>query len=69
MRFALLVFFLTSLSAASTQTRYEALDPTSVREHLAFYELYKDTPEGKKALEYAWKLLSGDNQQNTPFFY
>lgn len=47
------------LSATALGTRFDGLDPTSLREHLAFYELYKDTPEGKLALQHAWKLISG----------
>ncbi len=37
---------------------YESLDPTSISEHLAFFELYPDTPAGKKSLEYTWKLIT-----------
>jgi tetratricopeptide (TPR) repeat protein len=32
-------------------------DPLSVEQHVAYYKLYPDTPEGKKALERAWRLL------------
>jgi regulator of sirC expression with transglutaminase-like and TPR domain len=38
---------------------YRTLDPKSLLQHLAFYELYPDTVEGKKALEIAWTLLTG----------
>ncbi|HSX04396.1 MAG TPA: transglutaminase family protein [Rhabdochlamydiaceae bacterium] len=41
---------------------FNSLDPHSLAQHLAFYELYKETVEGKKALEHAWKLLSHGNQ-------
>ncbi len=34
------------------------LDPLSVEEHVAYYKLYPQTDEGKKALDHAWKLLS-----------
>ncbi|MBS3904595.1 MAG: tetratricopeptide repeat protein [Simkania sp.] len=34
-----------------------SLDPLSVEEHLAYYKLYPETNEGKKALRHAWKLL------------
>lgn len=34
------------------------LDPLSVEEHIAYYKLYPETAEGKKALGHAWKLLS-----------
>lgn len=41
------------------RSRLSSLDPLSVSEHLAFYELYPTTDEGKKALAQAWHLLSG----------
>lgn len=37
---------------------YNSLEPTSIVQHLAFYELYKDTEEGKHALSDAWALVS-----------
>lgn len=39
-------------------TLYASLDPSSVSQHFAFYELYPKTPEGKEALKTAWELLS-----------
>ena len=45
-------------STEKIQALYHSLDPASLRSHLAFYELYKDTPEGKKALDDAWKLIA-----------
>lgn len=41
------------------KTRLSSLDPLSVAEHLAFYEIYSETEEGKEALTHAWHLLSG----------
>jgi len=41
---------------------YHSLDPTSLRAHLVFYELYKETDEGKKALQDAWKLIAKDKK-------
>ncbi len=41
------------------KTRLSSLDPLSVSEHLAFYEIYPETEEGKEALSHAWHLLSG----------
>ncbi|CUI16990.1 conserved hypothetical protein [Candidatus Protochlamydia naegleriophila] len=38
---------------------YNSLDPTSISQHLAFYELYGDRPQGRQALQDAWQLLSG----------
>jgi len=49
------------------KTRLSSLDPLSVAEHLAFYELYSDTEEGEKALAHAWHLLSGGKiKKNQP---
>ncbi len=45
-------------AAISTSSLYYTLDPTSISENLAFYELYPQTSDGKKALERAWKLLA-----------
>ena len=39
---------------------YHSLDPLSIAQSLAFYELYPDSKEGKESLERAWKLLSGE---------
>ncbi|MBX7067652.1 MAG: hypothetical protein K1X28_10530 [Parachlamydiales bacterium] len=50
---------LVCLLAASLSALYSTLDPTSVSQHFAFYELYPKTPEGKQALKHAWELLSG----------
>jgi regulator of sirC expression with transglutaminase-like and TPR domain len=41
------------------KTRLSSLDPLSVAEHLAFYELYPETEEGQKSLAHAWHLLTG----------
>lgn len=38
---------------------YTGLDPQSVTQQLAFYELYPETQEGQAALQRAWTLLSG----------
>lgn len=45
--------------AASLSALYATLDPTSVSQHFAFYELYPKTTEGRQALKHAWELLSG----------
>lgn len=37
---------------------YRNLDPHSVAEHLAFYELYPQAEEGQRALSRAWELLN-----------
>lgn len=59
----------TSLHAAETskarlKVLYNSLDPTSISKHLAFYDLYSDTPEGQQALNDAYRLLSGGTQPN-----
>lgn len=46
-------------SQSSLQALYNSLDPLAVSEHLAFYELYGETREGKEALRRAWRLLGG----------
>lgn len=43
----------------SLKSLYSSLDPLSVSQHLAFYELYPETKEGKDALKRAWQLLRG----------
>ncbi len=51
------------ISAAPTGQRinmlYNSLDPTSIAQHLAFYELYQQHPIGRRALSDAIVLLSG----------
>ena len=54
-----LLLHLVFLLAASLSSLYSTLDPTSVSQHFAFYELYPKTPEGREALKHAWELLSG----------
>jgi len=44
---------------SNAQSLYRTLDPKSLLQHLAFYELYPETEEGKKALNTAWQLLTG----------
>ena len=46
-------------SPSSLSALYATLDPTSVAQHFAFYELYPKTPEGRESLKHAWELLSG----------
>lgn len=45
--------------ASHLTSLYHTLDPLSVSEHLAFYELYPESKEGKQAIQRAWLLLSG----------
>lgn len=54
------LFFFAALQAetdAHIKMIYSSLSPTSIAQHLAFYQLYPNTPYGEKALEDAWKLL------------
>ncbi len=60
MKYLLLPLF--SMLPLEAKVLYESLDPTSVKEHLAYYELYGYTP----ALEHAWKLLSGKELKGAP---
>lgn len=52
--------------AASLSALYSTLDPTSVAQHFAFYELYPKSYEGRQALKVAWSLLSGPNLSEDP---
>ncbi|MCE5295051.1 MAG: hypothetical protein LLF94_10640 [Chlamydiales bacterium] len=61
-RIILLLIWPFSLSA---KVLYESLDPTSISEHLAYYELYQDP----QALEHAWKLLSSKTTKNVPLSF
>jgi len=62
----LLLVFATSLSASPLTSLYATLDPTSVAQHFAFYELYPKTAEGREALKHAWELLSGGASAEDP---
>ena len=55
--------------AADAKSQYQSLDPTSISQHLAFYELYKGTTLGDQALEQAWKLLSGKDGKMIPLSF
>ncbi len=57
MRLLLLLLFGLPL-AASQSALFHTLDSHSVIQQLAFYELYPNTPEGQKAWQRAWELLS-----------
>lgn len=45
---------------------YNSLDSLSIAQHLAFYELYPNTEEGRNSLSVAWRLLSGGNERSAP---
>lgn len=40
---------------------YNSLDPRSIAQHLALYDLYPDSKEGKQAFQDACRLLTGGN--------
>ena len=65
-----LLFFLVAArcfaSMSSLGALYSTLDPSSVAQHFAFYELYPKTPEGREALKHAWELLSGGTSSSDP---
>jgi len=68
--FILILLSLTPLSADEIpypspykiRTLYNSLNPKSISQHLAFYQLYPGTAEGEESLKTAWALLSGSNQ-------
>lgn len=49
---------LTGASQDKITVLYKSLNPHSITQHFAFYELFKDTSQGQKALEEGWQLLS-----------
>lgn len=51
---------LITINHSHLKTLFNSLDPVSVSQYLAFFELYSDTEEGKAALRKAWQLLSAD---------
>lgn len=59
MHWILLAAFL--FSPAQIKTLYNSLDPTSIHEHLAFWELYPESPEGERALRDIENLLSSSS--------
>ena len=62
-----LLLFCSQLSALSTPASvYSTLDPSSVTQHFAFYELYPQTIEGRNALRHAWELLCGGKSEGDP---
>lgn len=66
--FLLIMVGISSLASADNRSKvlYNSLDPQSIFQHLAFYELFPDTPEGRQALKVAWQLMSGDPSGKIP---
>ena len=55
-----LIIFCSFTSQEQVKTIYNSLDPLSISEHLAFYNLYPQTPEGQKAAYTLYTLLGVD---------
>lgn len=53
------LLFSEEVSSGKIRALYNSLDPKSVSQALAFYQLYPESGEGKLALQEAWNLLSG----------
>ncbi|MGK5595548.1 MAG: transglutaminase family protein [Parachlamydiaceae bacterium] len=51
-----------SLPASNLHVLFNSLDPNSIPQHLAFYELYPESGEGEQALQHAWQLISQKNK-------
>jgi tetratricopeptide (TPR) repeat protein len=51
------IFSLYAAPSSRLDSLYLSLDPLSITQNLAFYELYPETKEGHLALERAWHLL------------
>jgi regulator of sirC expression with transglutaminase-like and TPR domain len=54
----LLMIAVLTFSPERLRMLYNSLDPTSIHEHLAFWELYPETVEGKRALGDIQRLLT-----------
>ncbi len=67
MRLLKLILLCISLHAETLQSLYSTLDPTSVAQHFAFYELYPKTSVGRAALRHAWELLKGSGDPELIF--
>lgn len=48
-------------STAKLRALYNSLDPLSISQHLAFYELYPNSSEGQQALQDVSRLFSGQD--------
>ncbi len=55
---SLAFLFLSITSKEKIDTLYHKIDPYSISKQLAFYELYPETPMGKKALQRALDLIN-----------
>ena len=64
--FLLITTLISQTLFSSPASLYTTLDPLSVAQHFAFYELYPHTKEGKMALRHAWNLLSQGKSDSDP---
>lgn len=62
---ASLAFSVGAVNLQKVRASYNALDPTSIVQHLAFYELYPQTYEGHQALTDAWRLMGAGSHGST----
>ena len=73
--FFALIFFISTVQAvdytptpARRKALYTGMDPCSVSQHLAFYRLFPETEEGKKALDDALSLLSKGQKEKVGLY-
>lgn len=57
---ALLIILTSFATPEKIHLLYTTLNPDSISAHLAFYKVFPNSPDGKKALSEAWKLLAKD---------
>lgn len=57
------------LPTSSYKTLYKSLKKDSVAQHLAFYELYPDSSEGKMALKQAFALMKQEEKIDIPLLF
>lgn len=53
-------------SSRRVRSLYSRMDPLSVSQHLALYQLYPQTTEGQNALKKAWSLLHSRSSNTLP---
>ncbi len=57
------VLIASSFPANERRALLDSLDPSSIAEHAAFYDLYKTSPEGREALNTLFTLMNLDHTQ------
>jgi tetratricopeptide (TPR) repeat protein len=64
-----MVFGIQQTSPSKLRALYNSLDPNSLAQHLAFYDLYAQSVEGQQAVQHAYLLLTGSkaNTANSIF--